>query len=507
MNLLAGDINLNPGPNPGPNPFSDLNLSFDSIDDELSSDELLHNSSADGSQRKKNSGLDVLYLNARSVKSVTRKKRINKIRDYCAIQSKKLYDIICTTETWLNSNVSDAELSDSDYVLYRKDRSGHWKTRGGGLLCAIKSSIMSLRRLDLEHVNDEIMVLEIRPNKCKKMALVLCYREPDSPVDTFVQNLQSALSKVATEFDQFHIIGDFNLPKINGCRNLNVPPAEMAFCDVINSFLLTQLNFIPSRVTCDNILDLIFTTSPDRVSNVYISSESFTTDHKLLEFCIITKVERLRKVKRRVYNFKKANFNQIRSDLNSTGTVFANVFSAGTVNTAWSNFKHIFTTVLDKHIPKIIIKDSSTPAWIDSEVRHLQNKKYTSWKRAKKTNSEHHWSKFKKLRNRLKNLITAKYDQYIDGFGATLIDNPKRFWSFFRSKTRSKSLPQVISDTNGITATSSKEKATLFNNYFFSVFTQPKDHMNLPNIPFFEHESLGDILYFKMMMCLIFYKI
>ena len=376
-------------------------------------------------------------------------------------------------------------------MLYRKDRSGHWKTRGGGLLCSIKNNIMSLRRPDLEQVNDEIMILEVRPNKCKKMALVLCYREPDSDKVIFTQSIQSALSKVAIEFDQFHVIGDFNLPKIDGCRNVNVPPPEMAFCDVVNSFLLTQLNFIPSRNTCDNILDLVFTSSPDRISDIIISSESFPTDHKLLEFSILTKVDRLQKVHREDYNFKKANFDQIRSELSHTN--FANVCSAGTVDMAWLSFKEIFTFVLDKYIPKIKIKDSSTPGWIDSEVRHLQNKKYTAWKRAKRTDSEHHWSRFKKLRNRLKNLITAKYDQYIDGFGATLVDNPKRFWSFFRSKTRSKSLPQVISDDNGVAASSPKEKATLFNNYFYSVFTQPKDHLFFPNISTSEHNSLGDI--------------
>ena len=82
---MAGDINLNPGPTH----FSDMNLSFDSqtSEDDISEDEF---SPVDGSQRRHSSGIDILYLNARSIKSVRKKKRINKIRDYCAIQSKKL---------------------------------------------------------------------------------------------------------------------------------------------------------------------------------------------------------------------------------------------------------------------------------------------------------------------------------------------------------------------------------------------------------------------------------
>ena len=147
------------------------------------------------------------------------------------------------------------------------------------------------------------------------------------------------------------------------------PKLNSSFCDIIHSFLLTQLNFIPSRATCNNILDLVLTTAPNRVSSVVVSNEFFPTDHKLLEFCILTKIERLQKIRREVYNFKKANFNRIRSELNNTN--FDDVYSAGTVDSAWSSFKKIFITVLDKYIPKIKIKDTTTPCWIDSDVRHL----------------------------------------------------------------------------------------------------------------------------------------
>ena len=138
VNLLAGDINLNPGP---------TQFVQCSDDDVLSTDESVHIDSTGSSSQHKKQGLNVLYFNACSIKTVTRKKKINKLRDFSFILAKKLHDIICITETWLNSNVSDAELSNSDYTMYRKDRPDyHEKTRGGGLLCAIKTCVMSLRR-------------------------------------------------------------------------------------------------------------------------------------------------------------------------------------------------------------------------------------------------------------------------------------------------------------------------------------------------------------------------
>ena len=103
----------------------------------------------------------MLYLNTFRIKAITRQRRVNKITDFCAIQFRDLYNIIITTETWLTANANDAELSDSDFVLYREDRSGHRKTRRarGGLLCHFVGKI-------LNRFNDEILILKVRPNKC-----------------------------------------------------------------------------------------------------------------------------------------------------------------------------------------------------------------------------------------------------------------------------------------------------------------------------------------------------
>lgn len=53
---------------------------------------------------------------------------------------------------------------------------------------------------------------------------------------------------------------------------------------------------------------------------------------------------------------------------------FSNVFIASDVNSACKAFRNTFVAVLDDVIPKIRIKDPSARAWIDGDVRHLQNK-------------------------------------------------------------------------------------------------------------------------------------
>ena len=82
---------------------------------------------------------------------------------------KQIFDIINVSESWLHNEILDAKVSHPDYILYRKDRiPDNKKCRGGGVLCNIKKSVMTLCREDLEPPEGEIMVIEIRPNRCKK---------------------------------------------------------------------------------------------------------------------------------------------------------------------------------------------------------------------------------------------------------------------------------------------------------------------------------------------------
>jgi hypothetical protein len=189
-----------------------------------------------------------------------------------------------------------------------------------------------------------------------------------------------------------------------------------------------------------------------------------------------------------VFNFSKANFDRIKHDLKNSD--FGLVHNKNNVNSDWVNWLKIVTNIIKKHTPIIRIKDSSAPVWIDEDVRHAGNQKEALWRRAKATNSSKLWAKFRSIRNKYKNLLTNKYNAFINGMGEVIKDNPKRFWSYFKSKSQYKSLPHVVKGANG-SASSPQDKASLFNNYFFSVFTTPDPDKPLPNIDSFQNPSLG----------------
>ena len=71
----------------------------------------------------KQKGLNVVHLNIRSV--------IYKIDQIRMMISQAKIDVLCLTESWLNPNITDSELSIEGYKIFRKDRT---LKKGGGIL-------------------------------------------------------------------------------------------------------------------------------------------------------------------------------------------------------------------------------------------------------------------------------------------------------------------------------------------------------------------------------------
>ena len=100
-------------------------------------DETVDNSSSNAVSSTRN--LRCLQLNARSLR--------NKVLDLQALLLENFFPVIAITETWLNASFMDFELGLNDYSIHRKDRQDR---RGGGVLLAIHTDLISIRRRDLE---------------------------------------------------------------------------------------------------------------------------------------------------------------------------------------------------------------------------------------------------------------------------------------------------------------------------------------------------------------------
>ena len=463
---------------------NDSNIGHDSSE-QVSKDSRDHNYSDSVNH---DNGIKCIYLNSRSLMSVSRTH--NKPMQLQNLVSLNNPDLVAVSESWLKSHVGSQEIFPSDYAVHRKDRAETIPgKRAGGVLLAVKNKIPSLRRPDLE-TSCEILVCELRPNDRKKIAMVIVYNPPKSDLNAFCQSLNESLCKVTKEFEHACILGDFNCPGIPWSVDNNCAPSLSELCQLICDYSLTQLNFIPSNET-GNILDLIFTNQPEVYSDVTELDADFRTDHTLLTFSINLNCRPKHIKTRTVYNYSRADFIKLRS-LVSDLPLCEGVSKAGSIDEAWQLWSESVKQAIDECVPQVKVKSSSGPPWLDGETRHLHNQKMTAWRRAKKSDKADHWARFRELRNKLSSLISRKHQDFINSLAEQVRTNTKRFWSYFRSKTKSRAMPNCLKKGD-IVITDSAEMASEFNDYFYSVFKGDEENHDLPEINVISDTALSSV--------------
>jgi hypothetical protein len=233
----------------------------------------------------------------------------------------------------------------------------------------------------------------------------------------------------------------------------------------MSSFGLTQTNRNPSRANSDNILDLILSNFPDKLSKVYSNIFHYTSDHFLLHFDLNITISTVTPPTRTVFNLKRANFQQLKTDI--TQADLTNKISEETnINNKLSSWATTFKDLINLHVPKITLKNAHTPPWIDAQVIKGIRKKNSALKQAKKHDSQTLWNKFARIRNRIKNLISDKHKTYLYTICDNISSDPKRFWSFIKSKTKSRGLPTFLYNNLREKVDTYIGMANIFNKYF-----------------------------------------
>ena len=133
--LLAGDLELNPGPESDfVNCELNTNINF----------------------KIKSRGFVVAHLNVRSLQ-----RKLDELKLVVEANTKTI-DVLTLSETWLNSLIFDEEIRLPGYLCVRKDRTGH--KRGGGTLIYIRENLPYRIRNDLMTEDIECLWIEINRN-------------------------------------------------------------------------------------------------------------------------------------------------------------------------------------------------------------------------------------------------------------------------------------------------------------------------------------------------------
>ena len=114
----------------------------------------------------------------------------------------------------------------------------------------------------------------------------------------------------------------------------------------------------------NNVLDLILTNTPDKVTGVYGFDDILSTDHKLIKFVLNFKIPKTIVTNRLVYNFKNANWAGLREVL--LHTPWDLCFVSNDVDSSWASWCDLFLSAIKDNVPTCKARDNRGHPWIDS---------------------------------------------------------------------------------------------------------------------------------------------
>ena len=387
-------------------------------------------------------------------------------------------DIIVLTETWLSKEHLDNEIfPDSIYKVYRRDRSKHthppdpdnpnkFRRKGGGVLVAVKANI----DVENDKVNvsskAEMISISLKANNIS-YCISACYRV-GTLGEQNLNEIERHLRNVAgrKKFKAHFVVGDFNLPEVNWSEGQSSTQLGRRFVDLFNDLGLLQMISQPTHDK-GKILDLLFSNLPGAVEDIVVlgKNEICSSDHFGISFAV--KMNFRKKIgKRKIYNYKRANWEGLNNDLKS---VKWDEHLRCDAETGWLRFKNILYHHINLRIPTITITDKDQPPWFDSETYHLCLKKEKLRAKHNETGLAEDYTKFSECRRDFKNLVNEKMiSNFKDDDDPALIS--KKFWSHVKSTSKSSRIPGTV-NYHGKFRNNSKDQAEMFNEYFEEQFS------------------------------------
>ena len=109
------------------------------------------------------------------------------------------------------------------------------------------------------------------------------------------------------------LVGDFNFPNFDWVNQVPLlfDQLHIKMFELLNDLFLIQMNQHATRN--NNMLDLVFTSTPDLVNDVSASEGVVDTDHRSVTFTIDLNLNRVNPRPKFVLDFKKANLRELNS--------------------------------------------------------------------------------------------------------------------------------------------------------------------------------------------------
>ncbi|MCP4458443.1 MAG: hypothetical protein GY816_10545, partial [Cytophagales bacterium] len=391
-------------------------------------------------------------------------------------------------ETWLSADHFDNEiLPDSAYTIFRKDRSAKshpfdpnnpqkFRKRGGGVMIAVKSNLNVESKMVGRCVKAEILSVEM---KCGNdiFCVTTCYRVGTLQDENYME-VEKHLRSIARikKYKKHYFFGDLNLSNTSWPDGSTTVEIEQKFVELFDELGMHQMITVPTHQH-GKTLDLCYVTNSSFIKNVSVlaKDEVCSSDHYGVKFELTSRAKS-NASKRKIYDFKRANWDNLNRDLNSVP--WDRFIESHDPNEGWCFFRNTLNSLMNKHIPTITIKDEGRPPWFDSEVINLGKKKgrlHKKWKSPTGTSED--YARFSECRKKHKRMLEEKMATNLNDDENDPAVISKKFWKHVKSTCKSTRIPESVY-YNGRYRNNPKDQAILFNTFFADQFSNPS-HYNI----------------------------
>ena len=315
-------------------------------------------------------------------------------------------------------------------------------------------------------------------------------------IDEMCSSISKLLNQNKKRNPNIIIGGDYNFPDIDwtswSTTNSKTQSVHGKFLNFLLENSLAQLQTKVTRPVSNSVLDLIVTSCPHLVSNIEV--QPGISDHDIVLFSFNMKPKPQPKVPRKIFNYQKANVDEIKAKTSE----FCQSFLSEDPNTRsvasnWTMIKDHLHNIMNSHIPYKMSKTRRNLPWINVQIKRQMRKRDRLYSKAKKSNASHDWKSFKQYRNRVAKVVNQAHSNYVNNVvGASLCEKPKVFWSYVKlMKTENLGIPALRTQTK--LCTSDVDKAQALNEQFQSVFN-PRPTHEIPVKPNSPFPSIPDLI-------------
>lgn len=401
-------------------------------------------------------------------------------------------DVIAITE--VNSKSAKNKMQESEFYMddYEQFSVNIGVNNARGIMLFVNKSLVS-SQVDVTTKFEECLFVHIKGNDNNKITIGVFYRSPSSLRDND-EYLCNTINQVMSSVNgNVLLLGDFNYPGIDwnswNTNNINPNCTENCFLVTLQDNLLMQHVDRPTRARgsdTPHILDLILS-NDDFVGNLCYLSPLGSSDHSVLEFtCEINCTQKTALDK---LDFNKANFDEFREYLNRD--LVAQLDKSHDVNSAWLVLKSIIMEGINRFIPKV-----SNNSWrkklnwrrpLAPNIRKLIKSKHRLWTRYCETKSKCIEKEYKNIRNKVKAECRKLSQKEQNSIAVHVKDNPKKFWKFVNSKTKSRNgigdIRKLNTDGTFHLLSDDSDKCKVFSEFISEVYTvESKDAFNTLNL-------------------------